>query len=74
MSRTAACTTTAIILLRQGTSARWEMLASLISMHKNGSCICSKKIGAGECPTSKYLKGAWDISEFFHLEKRKEAV
>ena len=55
-------------------SARWEMLASLISMHKNGSCICGKKIGAGECPASKYLKGAWDISEFFHLKKRKEVV
>ena len=55
-------------------SRQWETLASLITMHKDGSCTCSKDGGDEECPTAKYLKGAWDISEFFHLEDRKEAA
>ena len=55
-------------------SRQWETLASLITMHKDGSCTCSKDDGDGECPAAKYLKGAWDISEFFHLEDRKEAA
>ena len=55
-------------------SRQWETLASLITMHKDGSCTCSKDSGDEECPTAKYLKGAWDISEFFHLEDRKEAA
>lgn len=55
-------------------SRQWETLASLLAMHRDGSCTCSKDDGDGECPAAKYLKGAWDISEFFHLEDRKEAV
>ena len=55
-------------------SRQWETLASLISMHKDGSCTCSKDDGDGECPAAKYLKGIWEISEFFHLEDRKEAA
>ncbi len=54
-------------------SRQWETLASLITMHNNGSCTCSKD-GGGECPAAKYLKGAWDISEFFHLEDVKEVA
>lgn len=55
-------------------SRQWETLASLISMHQNGSCTCSTADGDGECPAAKYLKGACDISDFFHSENRKEAV
>ncbi len=55
-------------------SRQWETLASLISMHNNGSCTCSKDDSSVECPAAKYLKGTWDISEFFHLEDRKEAA
>ncbi len=55
-------------------SRQWETLASLLAMHRDGSCTCSKDDGDGECPAAKYLKGAWDISEFFHLEDRKEAA
>lgn len=55
-------------------SRQWETLASLLTMHQNGSCTCSTDGRAGDCPAAKYLKGAWDISEFFHLEDRKEAV
>ena len=55
-------------------SRQWETRASLITMHNNGSCTCSKDDGDRECPAAKYLKGIWDISEFFHLEDRKEAA
>lgn len=55
-------------------SGRWEILASIVSIHKNGNCFCNKSGGTRECPAAKYLKGAWDISEFFHLEARKEAA
>lgn len=54
-------------------SRQWETLASLLTMHKNGSCSCNED-DAEECPAAKYLKGTWDISEFFHLEDRKEAA
>jgi hypothetical protein len=54
-------------------SRQWETLASLLTMHKNGSCSCNEE-AAEECPAAKYLKGAWDISEFFHSEDRKEAA
>lgn len=53
---------------------QWERLASLISMHNDGSCACGRDGGDGECPAAKYLKGAWDISAFFHSEDRKEDV
>ena len=55
-------------------SRQWETLASLISMHNNGGCTCGKDDSGMECPAAKYLKGTWDISEFFHLEDRKEAA
>lgn len=55
-------------------SGRWGALASMLSIHKNKGCTCSKGEKARECPASKYLKGTWDISEFFHLETRKEAA
>lgn len=55
-------------------SRQWETLASLLAMHRDGCCTCSKDDGDGECPAAKYLKGSWDISEFFHLEDRKEAA
>lgn len=54
-------------------SRQWETLASLLTMHKNGSCSCNEE-DAEECPAAKYLKGTWDISEFFHSEDRKEAA
>lgn len=53
-------------------SRQWEMLASLLSMHRSGNCTCGKD--GEECPAAKYLTGTWDISEFFHLEDRKEAA
>lgn len=55
-------------------SRQWETLASLISMHNDGNCTCGKDDSGGECPAAKYLKGAWDISDFFHSEDGKEAV
>lgn len=55
-------------------SRQWETLSSLISMHNSGSCTCGTADGGGECPAAKYLKGAWDISEFFHSTDRKEAA
>ncbi len=54
-------------------SRQWETLASLLSMHKNGSCSCNEE-NAEECPAAKYLTGTWDISGFFHSEDRKEAA
>ena len=54
--------------------AQWEILASLLSMHGNGNCTCYREDGARECPAAKYLNGIWDISEFFHLDGRKEAA
>ncbi len=54
-------------------SRQWETLASLLSMHKNGSCSCNEE-NAEECPAAKYLAGTWDISGFFHSEDRKEAA
>ena len=53
---------------------QWETLASLITMHRDGRCTCNKDSDSVECPAAKYLKGTWDISEFFHLEDRKEAA
>ena len=53
-------------------SRQWETLASLIAMHNSGSCTCSKDDSGVKCPAARYLKGTWDISEFFHLEDRKE--
>lgn len=55
-------------------SRQWEKLASLLSMHRNGNCTCSKDDDAEVCPAAKYLTGTWDISEFFHSEDRKEAA
>ena len=57
-----------------GRIRQWETLASLISVHNNGSCTCGTTDDTGECPAAKYLKGVWDISDFFHSEVRKEAV
>ena len=54
-------------------SRQWETMASLLTMHQNGSCTCNKEVSE-ECPAAKYLTGTWDISEFFHSEDRKEAV
>ena len=53
-------------------SRQWEALASLLSMHRSGSCTCNED--GTECPAAKYLAGIWDISEFFHSEDRKEAA
>ena len=55
-------------------SRQWEMLASLLTMHNSGSCTCGKDDSGVECPAAKYLNGIWDISEFFHLDGRKEAA
>lgn len=55
-------------------SRQWETLASLLTMHQNRSCTCGKDNDTEECPAAKYLTGTWDISEFFHLEDRKEAA
>lgn len=50
-------------------SRRWEMMASLISIHQNEACSCHVKAGnASICPAARYLKGLWDISDFFHLQ------
>lgn len=48
-------------------SRQWETLASLLSMHDGGSCICGRNGGSIQCPAAKYLTGIWDISAFFHL-------
>lgn len=53
-------------------SRRWETLASLLSMHQSGICTCSKDENGETCPAAKYLAGAWDISEFFHMKDWKE--
>lgn len=55
-------------------SRQWETLASLLSMHQGGICTCGKDENGETCPAAKYLAGAWDISEFFHSEDRKEAA
>ncbi len=55
-------------------SRQWQTLASLITMHNNGSCTCSKDSNHRECPATKYLKGDWDISEFFHMKDRRDAA
>ncbi|NBI85534.1 hypothetical protein D3Z47_04645 [Lachnospiraceae bacterium] len=55
-------------------SRQWETLASLLTMHQNGSCTCSRDGSDVKCPAAKYLTGTWDISEFFHSEDRKEAA
>lgn len=55
-------------------SRQWETLASLLSMHQSGICTCGKDENSETCPAAKYLTGAWDISEFFHLKDWKEAV
>lgn len=55
-------------------SRQWETLASILAMHQSGSCTCNKNHSDKECSAAKYLKGTWDISEFFHLEDRKEAA
>ena len=57
-----------------GRSRQWGTLAALLSMHRSGNCTCGKDDGTEECPAAKYLTGTWDISEFFHLEDRKEAA
>ena len=36
-------------------SHQWETLASLLSMHRNGNCTCSKDDDAEVCPAAKYL-------------------
>lgn len=55
-------------------SRQWETLASMLTMHQSGVCTCGKDENAKTCPAAKYLAGIWDISEFFHLEERKEAA
>ena len=53
----------------------WEMLSSLLTMHQDAACTCHGKAGhKSDCPAAKYLKGIWDISDFFHLQDKKEAV
>lgn len=54
-----------------GRSRQWMTLASLTLLHKNGNCTCSMIGKYKKCPAAKYLKGEWDISEFFHLEDRR---
>ena len=46
-------------------SKKWEMLSSLLSMHKDGICNCSKKDSVS-CQAYRYLSGEWDINNFFH--------
>lgn len=55
-------------------SRQWETLAFMLTMHQSGVCTCGKDENAKTCPAAKYLAGIWDISEFFHLEERKEAA
>lgn len=49
-------------------SKQWELLASLISMHKSGICSC-KSADRTPCIAHKYLSGELDISKFFHTSK-----
>ncbi len=52
---------------------RWEMLASLLTRHKEADCTCHGKNGThAPCAAAKYLNGEWDISEFFFLQDRKD--
>jgi len=46
-------------------SKKWELLSSLLFMHKHEICDCSKKDFVF-CQAYQYLSGEWDISEFFH--------
>ncbi len=46
---------------------KWELLSSLLSMHKHGTCSCNLEENK-PCPAYKYLSGTWDISDFFHSE------
>ena len=56
-------------------SKRWEMLSSLLTMHQDVACTCYGKTDhTSGCPAAKYLNGIWDISDFFHLQDKKEAV
>lgn len=49
-------------------SKQWELLASLISMHRSGTCSC-KSANLIPCIAHKYLSGELDISKFFHASK-----
>ena len=49
-------------------SKQWELLASLIFMHRSGICSC-KSTNLMPCIAHKYLSGELDISEFFHTSK-----
>lgn len=48
-------------------SKQWELLASLLVMHQNGTCICSQGAQAVKCSAAKYLSGECDIFDFFHI-------
>lgn len=46
-------------------SKHWELLSSLLSMHKTGNCSC-KSSKYVPCVAQRYLSGELDISSFFH--------
>lgn len=46
-------------------SKHWELLSSLLSMHKTGNCSC-KSSKCVPCVAQRYLSGELDISSFFH--------
>lgn len=52
---------------------RWEELSSMISIHKQGNCMCCKDTGK-QCEAAHYLYGEWDISSFFHYDAQTNAA
>lgn len=46
-------------------SKKWELLSSLLSMHKLRNCICNADKGI-ICPAAKYLSGDLDIRDFYY--------
>ena len=52
-----------------------ETLCSLVTMHTNGECHCFKThIAEYHCPGAKYLWGEIDLTEFYAMASREEAV
>ena len=46
-------------------SKKWELLSTLLFMHKYELCDCNKKESVS-CQAYNYLSGEWDIRDFFH--------
>lgn len=48
-------------------SKRWELLSSLLTEHKLGTCSCNKE-GNTPCAAYRYISGEWNFDHFFHAK------